>query len=45
MKNISVTVPKKGEYLSLISHHSKVPNRGESKEEGCSSASSPGLIG
>lgn len=44
MKNVSVTVQKKPEHRSLISNHSKLTNRGELNEEGCSSATSPGLI-
>lgn len=43
MRNV-VTVQKKIEYLSLISNHSKLPKRGESNEEGCSSATSLRLI-
>lgn len=44
MKDVWVTVQKKGDYLSRMSNHSKLPTRGESNEEGCSPATSPGLI-
>lgn len=44
MKNVSVTAQKTSEHLSLISYHPELPNRGESNEEGRSSATSPGLI-